>query len=155
MKFASETTVPVDRSKAEIERLLARYGAEKFASGWSSEGAVIYFEANARKIRFELPLPTKDDPKFRRTASGRARHGGKEAAFRAWEQECRQRWRALALVIKAKLEAVESGIAEFEEEFLSHIVLPNGETMGQWARPQIAIAYEQGVNMPPLLGMGG
>ncbi|WP_198651245.1 hypothetical protein [Salinicola sp. CPA57] len=72
----------------------------------------------------------------------------------AWEQACRQRWRALALVIKAKLEAVESGITMFEEEFLAHIVLPNGGTVGGWMLPQIKKSYDSG-SMPPLLAKPG
>ena len=57
-------------------------------------------------------------------------------------------------MIKAKLEAVETGITEFEDEFLAHIVLPNGQTAGHWMRPQIAKAYESG-SMPPLLPAPG
>ena len=49
----------------------------------------------------------------------------------------RQRWRALALCIKAKLEAVECGITSFEEEFLAHVVMPNGQTFGKLALAQI------------------
>ena len=66
----------------------------------------------------------------------------------------RQKWRALALVIKAKLEAVESGIAVFEDEFMAYIVLPGGEeTVGDFMRPQIAEAYRIGAapNMLPML----
>ena len=44
----------------------------------------------------------------------------------AWEQVCRQRWRALLLIIRAKLEAVASGITTLENEFLANIVLPDG-----------------------------
>jgi hypothetical protein len=66
----------------------------------------------------------------------------------------RQRWRALALAIKAKLEAVESGIATFEEEFMAYIVLPDGQTVGEFLSPQIEAAYSSG-RMPPLLpGIG-
>lgn len=68
----------------------------------------------------------------------------------AYEQDVRQRWRALCLCIKAKLEAVEAGITTFEDEFMAHIVLPNGQTMSQHATPMIAQAYETG-NVPPLL----
>ena len=39
---------------------------------------------------------------------------------------------------------------EFEDEFLAHIVLPNGQTMGEFAKPQIAQAYDSG-EMPSLL----
>ena len=58
--------------------------------------------------------------------------------------------RALALTIKAKLEAVECGITIFDEEFLAHIVLPNGRTMGELYVPQIEHVYET-KEMPPLL----
>lgn len=47
-----------------------------------------------------------------------------------WQQACRQRWRALALCIKAKLEAVECGIVSFEQEFLAHFQMPDGRTIG-------------------------
>ncbi len=56
----------------------------------------------------------------------------------------------LALVIKAKLEAVETGITMFDEEFLAHIVLPNGNTVGQFMLPQVESTYNSGA-MPPLL----
>jgi hypothetical protein len=58
------------------------------------------------------------------------------------------------LVIKAKLEAVESGIACFEEEFMAHIVLPDGRTVGEHVIPGIAQAYETG-NVPALLPWHG
>ena len=57
---------------------------------------------------------------------------------------------ALALVIKAKLEAVAAQISTVEEEFLAHICLPDGSTVGDWAAPQLAIAYERG-SMPALM----
>ena len=77
----------------------------------------------------------------------------KAAQQAAWEQACRQRWRALPLIIKAKLEAVESGITTLESEFLANIVLPDGGTVGQWLTPQVAEAYATG-RMPPMLGAG-
>jgi hypothetical protein len=73
-----------------------------------------------------------------------------DAQRKAYEQAERQRWRALALVIKAKLEAVESGITEFEREFMAHIVLPGGGTVGDWMLPQIEQAYSSG-QMPAML----
>jgi len=54
------------------------------------------------------------------------------------------------LVIKAKLEAVESGISVFEDEFMANIVMPDGRTVSEHVRPRIATAYESG-EMPPLL----
>ncbi len=56
--------------------------------------------------------------------------------------------------MKSKLEAVDSGIVTFEEEFLAHIVLPDGTRTGAWAVPQIERAYETG-EMPALLPAPG
>jgi len=58
------------------------------------------------------------------------------------------------LVIKAKLEAVEARITVFEDEFLAHIVLANGETAGEYMIPQIEAAYQSG-RTPPLLPYDG
>lgn len=147
-KYAENTSVNVERSKAEIERTLQRYGADQFMSGWDQERAVIGFTMSGRQVRFILELPDKDSDEFWTTETGRDR--SESAAFKSWEQSCRQRWRALALVIKAKLEAVESGITVFEDEFLAHIVLPNGSTVGQWITPQIEKAYET-LEMPQMI----
>lgn len=62
----------------------------------------------------------------------------------------RLRRRALALVVKAKLEAVAAGITEFDDEFLAHLILPNGTTVGDHVRPAIQHAYETG-QMPTAL----
>ena len=70
-----------------------------------------------------------------------------------YDKAIRQRWRALALIVKAKLEAVESGIFgedTFQKEFMGHIVLPDGSTVGDTVLPMINIAYETG-KMPKLL----
>lgn len=69
------------------------------------------------------------------------------------EQSERQRWRALLLVIKAKIEAVQSGIVSFEDEFIGHTVMTDGRTFAEWARPQIAQMYEEG-GMPALMWDG-
>jgi hypothetical protein len=51
----------------------------------------------------------------------------------------RQRWRALYLVVRAKLEAVEAGIAIFEEEFMAFIVVPGkNQTLGEILLPRLS-----------------
>jgi len=148
-RFASSTVVPPERSRAEIERLVTKYGATKFVSGWEEAGAAVLFEMKGRRIRFSLPMPAKSDKRFLRDHRGYTRTQAQAQA--AYDQAIRSSWRALVLVIKAKLEAVETGITTFENEFLAHILLPTGETVGEWAIPQIAAAYESGAAMPPLL----
>lgn len=147
-RYAENTSVPTEKSRAEIERTLARYGCDAFMYGQSGGTAVVQFDAHDRRIRFNLPLPDPADAAFTQTPTGRTRSD--KQARDAWEQACRQRWRALALAIKAKLEAVEAGISDFEQEFMANVVLPGGQTVGDWMAPQIARAYTTG-NMPPLL----
>lgn len=152
MGYAENTSVPSDRSRAEIEKTLSRYGATGFLYGWHEEAAVVGFQMQGRQVKFMLPLPNRDSDEIRLTPTGKRRTQSQIEP--AYEQAVRQKWRALALVIKAKLEAVESGITCFEDEFLAHLVLPDGQTVGKWMQPQIEAAYENG-KMPPLLPYGG
>lgn len=147
-RYAAGTEVTSDRSRAEIERTLRRYGATQFLYGWSGSRATLGFTAHGRSIRFELPLPDPDDREFTRTDTGRDRSA--TAAAEAYEKAVRQRWRALALVVKAKLEAVAAGISTFEDEFLGATVLPGGATVAEEVRERVADAYRSG-QVPELL----
>lgn len=140
--------MPSDRSRAEIERTLKRYKATAFAYGWEEDTATVMFKLAGRQVRFRVPLPDPGAAEFTRTPTGRTRSA--PAAAEAYEQAARQRWRALALVIKAKLEAVEAGISTVEEEFLAAIMLPGGATVGEWAAPQLREVYGRGA-MPALM----
>lgn len=139
--YAASTSVSTESSIAEIRRTIRRYKADKFAYAESATSATVGFEASGRQVRFDLPLP--DRAKFRLTPTGRARTSA-DAISEAHEQACRQSWRALALVIKAKLEAVEAGIVTFEQEFGMHMVLPDGRTVAETVVPAIAAAYASG-----------
>ena len=129
-KYAKHTRVPIERSQAEIQKILKKYGASKFGLLDQGENACIAFEAQNRRIRFILPLEPGHD------------------------QTNRSRWRCLVLVIKAKLECIDTGLETFEEAFMPHIILPNGRTISEWVTPQLEKTYEHG-KMPPLLGYDG
>lgn len=148
-QYAERTEVPVERSKGEIERILTKYGADQFMYGWAGDLAVIGFRLEGRMVRLYVPLPPKDAPEFRTTATGRYR-ASQDAVQNAWEQAVRQRWRAVALIIKAKLEAITAGITTIDQEFLANMLLPDGRTVGEWAAPQIEQVYRTG-QMPQLL----
>lgn len=148
-RYAAGTDVSSDRSRAEIERTLQRYGASQFMYGYDNTRAVVGFIINNRQVRFVLPMPDPNDREFTHTP-GRGQKRSPEQARAQWEQATRQRWRALNLVIKAKLEAVESGIVTFDAEFLAHLVLPNGRTVADEVVPMVETAYETN-QMPALL----
>lgn len=149
--YASSTSVSVDRTKAEIEATLKRYGAGKFSSGWDEEVGIVFvnFHCQERFIRFTVPVPKPTERRF--THGGRSGWTArtKTQAADAYEQEMRAVWRRLLLVIKAKLESVESKIESFEESFLAQIVIPNGETMGAWAKQNLDKVLQIG-QMPTL-----
>ena len=63
-RFARETIVPVERSRAEIEETLRRYGASEFHSGWKSEAAMIGFRIRDLFVRFVLPFPKQNERRF-------------------------------------------------------------------------------------------
>lgn len=124
----------VANTRIEIERVLERAGAAQLLTGHdrqTGEG-FIGFTLGGRQYKFTLP-----------------RRGGKRNA----EQLERERWRALLLVVKAKLELVAAGMTTIEREFLAQVVLPDGSILGDAIEPQIAEAYANGA-MPRLLPAG-
>lgn len=147
--YAANTQVPVDRSRSEIERILRVQGATAFTYGWDAEQAVVMFEIANRRVLFRLPMPDRNDRRFTHTAVTRERRTA-EVAEREYEQAIRARWRALLLIIKAKLEAVAAGVVTMETEFMPHVVLPDGSTVAEHVGPKLAEAYASG-EMPALL----
>lgn len=146
-RYAQGTSVDSSASRAEIERTLTRYGAESFMYGWQGSKAAVAFTANGRQIRFILPLPDRNERRFTHTPAKNQRRTP-EAAEKEYEQACRQSWRALNLVVKAKLEAVAAGIVSFEAEFLAHVVLPNGRTVFEETEAAVETAYRTGTVKP-------
>lgn len=142
-RYASNTDVSSDRSRAEIERILKRYGANEFAYGWANSDAAIGFKANGKNVRFMLPLPDRNDREFTHTSARNTRRS-ESAIDAAYEQAVKQRWRALTLIIKAKLEAVAAEIVTFEDEFAMHMLLPDGTTVRSHVIPEIENAYRTG-----------
>jgi hypothetical protein len=144
MAYASQTSVSAEKSRYEIENVLARYGADAFMYATQDDKAMIQFRAHGRLVKFMLTLPDRRDDEFVMTPAGRNCRSDADA-LKQWEQACRQKWRALLLVVKAKLEAVDAGIAIFEDEFLAYTVLPSGDTVAEWIQPQVDEAYAKGV----------
>lgn len=131
--YAFGTRVGIPQSKAEIERILSRFGATGF--GYMTQGgkAIVMFEAQGRRVRFSLPAP----------------QGRSESEVDAEE---RRLWRSLAMAIKSKLDIVRSGISTFEAEMLPYTMLSDGRTFHEWAEDN-ANALSAG-NMPPMLPGG-
>jgi hypothetical protein len=124
-RFAEDTKVPIEQSVVEIRKTVARYGGVQFIHAAAEDRIIVGFTMADRQVRFQVTQ-------------------GADA------QDNRRLARALLLVLKAKLEAVASGVAIFEDEFLANIVLPDGQLVAQHVRPHLLVAYETGT-APPLL----
>lgn len=154
-RYAATTEVAPEQSRAEIERILERYGADSFGYFWDkpSNQVVIVFRMQERHVRFRIPMPDPNDPSFQITPAKKAQRSP-ESQRKVYEQAVRQRWRALKLVIQARLESIDAGIDTFESAFLSQIMLPDGRTYGEYAVPQVREVYRT-AQMPALLpGLG-
>lgn len=147
MAYAKGTKVPVGSSRAELEKVLERYGADVFSYGQDGDHAIVAFRAHGRHVKFDLTLPTVEDFKW---GGQFYNHRLTRSAADQRDQRVRELWRSLVLVVKAKLEAVESGIEAFDTAFLPYLMLPDGSTAGEWMLPQIERAYDVG-DMPSLL----
>jgi hypothetical protein len=184
-RYAEGTSVPIDRSRAEAEKTLIRYGARGFLYAWETRAEPYPHPRDCRRCQGSRidPDQTRDlgerEPRRCSAFPWNApksiersvvvlgftmRLDGVERQVRLdvpmpHELECgsrakadaatRQRWRALVLVLKAKLEAVASGISTLESEFLAGIVLPNGMTLGQAVLPRLSDAVSSGRLLPP------
>ena len=128
MPYANRTRVPTEKTRLEIEQLVKKFGAKGFASGWHEGTARVQFFAHGRHVRFTV------------TTASDTREG-------------REKWRALLLLVKAKLVAVDAKIATFEEAFVGDVVLPEtGKTVWESVREPLKLAYEQNRHIPLLPG---
>lgn len=146
-RYAEGTNVGEAQSRAEIERLLSRYGATAVVTGYQPGHGAVQFEAHGRRVRISIELPT-DLKEFSKTDTGRSRSAS--SAQEALRAEARRRWRSLVLVLKAKLEAAATGIETFEVAFLPYLVMPDGSTVADHVLPAVEAAYTTGV-LPDLI----
>lgn len=146
-RYAQRSSVTTDRSEAEIKKTLLRFGADAYLSGQSRMQAFVQFCYQGRTIRMAFDLPDRDA--CGKTDTGRQRRS-KKVIEAAYERELREQWRALALMVKAKLVACAQQLTTLEKEFLAYTVMPNGKTLYEIAEPTIDRMLETG-KMPQAL----
>ena len=139
--YARRTPVEVVRTRTQIEDELRRRGTSSFGYNVDDDAgeAVIAFTMRSLQVRMSLPLPSFDDA-FRYTPSGKYQRAPAEQA-KAYEAEIRRRWRALLLIVKAKLVAVDDGITTIEREFLPDVVIGD-TTVWERTRPELERARQ-------------
>lgn len=142
--YANKTEISAEKTRSELESLLHKFGADAFAYMTDGGRACIQFRAHGKFVKFILSLPMPTERKFTHHGKYDWEKRTAEVAKKNWEQACRSLWRALFLVVKSKLVAVESKIVSFETEFMAQIILPDGQTVGESIIPKIEDAYRTG-----------
>ncbi len=166
-RYAEGTSVTVEKTKTELEALLAKHGATQrmFATDDNAGRAIVQFSMGGRMAQLRLrvdrdglPVPSQgswsqgaETPRGWDSWSVKRRQ---EWVASKCDQREREAWRRLLLLTKAKLELIADGATTFEREFLADILLPDGSTLYDQAAPRLTEAYETG-HMPPLLPPGG
>lgn len=140
MAYAKTTEVPFERSIGEIIGLLKQHDADQIGQMEDRERFTLIFTMEDRHVRFRVTFPTADEIA--------AMTGPRQDQRTVAAQWRRQRGRALLLVIKAKLESVESKVETFEQAFLANVVLANGETLYERVSGSISLEYQSGAVQP-------
>jgi len=120
----ADTSVSIEKSKEEINKLLKRFGCRGIQWTWLDDKEILRFihefefEGVKKGVTFEISVPE----------IGRHRGRGYDKTFM---RNDRQAFRIVLHIIKAKLTSVETGVETFENEFMSKILyqLPDGKTV--------------------------
>ena len=147
--YAVNTSVSPEKSQEEIKKTLRKYGADRFGVMEEKNKAYVMFEYSNLLIQLTIDLPNKEE--FKYTETGRERN--KNSIESQLDQAIKQRWRALLLAIKAKLEAIECGISTIEKEFMAFVMMPDGQSLSEHIIPRLQEISKTG-KMPKLLSYG-
>lgn len=151
MAYAENTTVPVEKSLTEIVTLIKKAGGARIAQMEDMDALAVQFFLSERMLRFRVPVPTAEAMPLRDNGNNRYTDIPLAARKKKADAIRRQRARALLLVIKAKLESVESGVETFDEAFLPNIVMSDGSTVWERIGEPLALEYQSGKPIPFML----
>jgi hypothetical protein len=129
--------------------MLRKAGASQIGQMEEERRFIVMFTMASRQIRFTVPLPTIDDMPLRDGRNSVLPTARRKAMA---EQAARQKARSLMLVVKAKLESIDSEVETFEQAFLANVVMSDGATIYERTQSQIALEYDTGRIAPLMLG---
>jgi len=120
-RYAEGTKVSVDTSRGELSAILAKHGVKR--QGWMGDETAdeLFFELDGGQFRLRIEKPTLTE--IRQMYPNAYDHQAK------LEAEWRRRWRANVLLLKAKLEFIDSGDTTLDRELLPYRVLKDGRTL--------------------------
>ena len=159
--YAQGTDVPVDRSIAEMRRLLASAGEVRFATEEGPARYSLMAELGGRWYAFHVDRPDWHDWKQFFSRGSLWERTEREAEKMA-AAEHRRRWRVLCFLLKAKVVATEDGTVDegdgvnedLARELIPYVMLPDKSTVGDHFEREMAAFYASG-RMPRALPAPG
>ena len=111
-----DSKVPIEKSQRDIKSLLARFDVQ--ATRFTSFPAYTMLE-------FVRGVETGSRVTYRITIQPKLDKVG--ASVTMWDRAERQVWRVVYWWLKAKIEAIEFGLVEFEQDFLPYMLLADSD----------------------------
>jgi hypothetical protein len=133
--FMETTTVPAERTAAEISSVLIRAGATQIATDYEAgkiTGLRWTMRAAGRDLLFAMPA--RVDPIFKILSERNSSWAIDQAKLR--EKAERVAWRQLLRWVQAQLAMIECGMTEASEVFFPYIQTPSGNTVYELFRGQ-------------------
>lgn len=143
-KYAAQTSIPVGKSKGEIDKLLREWGCTRI--GWEENvktgEVVLRFvwskDQNVYAAKMVVKIP--DEKSIRARPEVLNERTGKPSDIRvakALEAAGRSELRILLLWLKAAFNAVEMGLTTAEIIFLPFFMMPDDQTVGDVIVPKL------------------
>jgi hypothetical protein len=137
-KFAQDTTVPISRSRGEIDNLLRDWGATgvQWTDEWEAGVVTLRFQwphqDSVFRARIRIVLPGRDD--FHEEAidkrTGILSENKMEKLLAA---RGKREHRLLLIMLKSLLNAVDAGVVSDIDAFLPYLEGSDGRTVGEVA----------------------
>ncbi len=151
-RFAEDTSVPIAKSRAELEKLLRDWQCDaiRWSDHWHEGRSRLEFtwtkahETGSPAIylaRFDVELE-KDAALRERAIDGRTGRPSDRKLAQLRDARGRREHRVLVLWIKAALNAVEAGLVKPEAIFLPWLVGKDGRTFGEVAVPRLSMLLD-------------
>jgi hypothetical protein len=137
MSLPYSTATSGEKALGEIQKILRQFNCNKFGSmiDWEAGTLILQFEWQGMQISFPANFKgyamayLKEKP-----YTPRMRCTKEEYEARALDVGSIAVYSILRDWIKAQVVAVETGLISFEEVFLSHLILPSGQRVIEYAK---------------------
>jgi hypothetical protein len=125
------TDIPVEKTIAEIQQLLAQNGARGIALEYDERGTIkdVFFKIILNNKELPFRLPAKADKVYTALHEGTPDHYHTRYG-KQWRAEAeRIAWRICKTWLEAQITLINLEQAKMEEVFLPYLIMPNDKTL--------------------------